>query len=609
MKTFKDRLIALELETTVQEVKNECKRILEIVQFGNEHLLRESILEALSMLEVLSNIKLDKPAKKFFENELKIQTINTMKLEKSFNDIFESEAFKKNVQIQYPLNGLYKNYKNGVNTIYIAESLLETIKPYDYDPKIEKVVNQIAEIFKKYSEDIDLAKSIYEMKASKYSLKFNNIIDLLEEHFYEKKSRRSLIEKMKIYSYDPNVMEAMKRIAKYENDDSMFLINENKAYDINNVYSFIYIDSEISEDMKFYTSGRYFNFNGTELTQLDESEKLVLPETFKVINEFINNGYIKVTENKVLININNSQILLEIRDDLPNRAFLNNIEITNDVYKNLIESKLFNPLHYSDLSKIKKVWENLDTLINIDIAQEIKSKQGFSKAIVFKVNEEFYLLKSDPQRRISIFEKNINGLQLRNSLFEFMKYDISEKLFEYLKGPAKEIGILKEKQSQIQTKINELYQKLIQIDEQVKADILLNDSKSIETINKLKIIIEDEINKLKSEYFSLEESINEISNISEDDNALKVGDTIRIKNSGIVGKITAINTVTKEISVLDDEGNTISTSLDDIEKIDGEIAQNLTDIEAKAAKANSLHFATEKDERAKKLFGKLKNLN
>jgi prefoldin subunit 5 len=190
-----------------------------------------------------------------------------------------------------------------------------------------------------------------------------------------------------------------------------------------------------------------------------------------------------------------------------------------------------------------------------------------------------------------------------------MKYDISEKLFEYLKGPAKEIGRLKEKQSQIQTKINELHQKLIQIDEQVKADILLNDSKSIETINKLKIIIEDEINKLKSEYFSLEESINKISNISEDDNALKAGDTVRIKNSGIVGKVTAINTVTKEISVLDDEGNTISTSLDDIEKIDGEIAQNLTDIEAKAAKANSLHFATEKDERAKKLFGKLKNLN
>jgi preprotein translocase subunit YajC len=609
MKTFKDRLIALELETTVQEVKNECKRILEIVQFGNEHLLRESILEALSMLETLSHVKLDKPAKKFFENELKIQTLNTMKLEKSFNDIFESEVFKKNVQIQYPLNGLYKSYKNGFNVIYIAESLLETIKPYDYDPKIERVVNQITEIFKKYSEDIDLAKSIYEMKASKYSLKFNNIIDLLEEHFYEKKSRRSLIEKMKIYSYDPNVMEAMKRIAKYENDDSMFLVNENKAYDVNNVYSFIYIDSEVSEDMKFYTSGKYFNFNGTELTQLSENEILVLPETFKVINEFINNGYVKVTENKVLININNSQILLEIRDNLPNRAFLNNVEITNDVYKILMESKLFSSLHYSDLLKVKKVWENLDTLINIDIAQEIRSKQGFSKAIVFKVNEEFCLLKSDPQRRISIFEKNINGLQLRNSLFEFMKYDISEKLFEYLKGPAKEIGILKEKQSQIQTKINELHQKLIQIDEQVKADILLNDSKSIETINKLKIIIEDEINKLKSEYFSLEESINKISNISEDDNALKAGDTVRIKNSGIVGKVTAINTVTKEISVLDDEGNTISTSLDDIEKIDGEIAQNLTDIEAKAAKANSLHFATEKDERAKKLFGKLKNLN
>jgi preprotein translocase subunit YajC len=609
MKTFKDRLIALELETTVQEVKNECKRILEIVQFGNEHLLRESILEALSMLEVLSNVKLDKPAKKFFENELKIQTINTMKLEKSFNDIFESEVFNKNVQIQYPLNGLYKSYKNGFNTIYIAESLLEIIKPYDYDPKIERVVNQITEIFKKYPEDIDLVKSIYEMKASKYSLKFNNIIDLLEEHFYEKKSRRSLIEKMKIYSYDPNVMEAIKRIAKYENDDSMFLVNENQAYDVNNVYSFIYIDSEVSEDMKFYTNGRYFNFNGTELTQLSENEKLVLPETFKTINEFINNGYVKVTENKVLININNSQILLEIRDNLSNRAFLNNIEITNDVYKNLMESKLFSPLHYSDLSKIKKVWENLDTLINIDIAQEIKSKQGFSKATIFKVNEEFYLLKSDPQRRISIFEKNINGLQLRNSLFEFMKYDISEKLFEYLKGPAKEIGRLKEKQSQIQTKINELHQKLIQIDEQVKADILLNDSKSIETINKLKIIIEDEINKLKSEYFSLEESINKISNINEDDNALKAGDTVRIKNSGIVGKITAINTITKEISILDDEGNTISVSLDDIEKIDGEIAQNLTDIEAKAAKANSLHFATEKDERAKKLFGKLKNLN
>lgn len=597
MKSFKEKVELLKNKTENENVITECNRILEIIPFSNENLLRKSMLENLSIIE------LDNVSKKFYENEKKIEIFNNMDLEESFKIIFETETFKKNIQLQYPINSIYKNFKNGVNTLYIAESLVELIKPFNYDPQIEKVIENIDNIFENYAEDIDIIKSIYEISSLKNYKKFENVISLLEEHFYEKGSRRALIEKIKIYSFEPIILETMKKIAKYDDKNSLFLINENSSYDINNVYSFVYMDPEINETMYFQVGPKLFKFDDKELNELTENEILALPETFKIINRYIQNGYVKITENNINILLNNSKINFVINENGENKAYLNNILINGDIYKSLMESKMFNALHYNELQIIKKVWENLDTLINIDIAQEIKSKTGFSKAIIFKVNETFHIQKLDPLKKINEVNYNLNGLQLRNSLYEFLRYDISERLFDYLEGPAKEIGKLKDLQIKIQEKINLLVNKSNELQELLKYDKLIDNSEVIEEAIKE---IDNEISSLKNEFFNLDEKIKNLQNINEESNILKIKDVVRIKDSGIIGQITAINTVTKEISILSDEGDTLSTSIEDVEKIDNKIATTLNDIEQKAQKVNKLHFSNEKAERAKKLFGNLK---
>ncbi len=57
---------------------------------------------------------------------------------------------------------------------------------------------------------------------------------------------------------------------------------------------------------------------------------------------------------------------------------------------------------------------------------------------------------------------------------------------------------------------------------------------------------------------------------------------VRILNSGVTGKITNINDVTKEYSILTDENDTIEVTVNQIVDVKDDVTQNLTDIENKA---------------------------
>lgn len=62
---------------------------------------------------------------------------------------------------------------------------------------------------------------------------------------------------------------------------------------------------------------------------------------------------------------------------------------------------------------------------------------------------------------------------------------------------------------------------------------------------------------------------------------IRTGDIVRMKNSGIIGVVTAINDVTKTIALLADDGDAIETQLEDIELIDDKIQKGLDNIEGK----------------------------
>ena len=183
-----------------------------------------------------------------------------------------------------------------------------------------------------------------------------------------------------------------------------------------------------------------------------------------------------------------------------------------------------------------------------------------------------------------------------------MKYDITENLYEYLQGPEAEIGKLRNDQRVIEADILNITNQIAKIDGAMRDPIV----GANEELIKIKEALADEIGFLKGKYNEISEDINNLGKANDIDinekEDLRPGSHIKLKSSGKVGTITAINTVTKSATILSDDGETIEVTITDIEQIDDKIAKGLDDLEKKAKDVEKASMGGEQSE-GQKFFG------
>lgn len=599
MKTFVERVKNLLAISENSNVKNTCNKVLELRNYTNESGLRDMLVDELKKLT------LSEAEKKFIAIEKKLSILDTMGLNEAFIAIDSSNILKEAPRAKYLINNLRESfYTKSADSIYIAETLLNALAPFAYNPIIESVLSKIAGIFESYQEDILLFKTIKNLTSGKHGQMYNQLAESIYNYIIEGnyKNRRQLIAEMQKYSFEGTVRESLKHLVKYQNDSSLYVVNENNNFKVQPIHSFVYFDPSNPNNYYFYTLGSVYEYNSSnELRQLSENEIKDLPTTFKNINAYINRPNVSLNNNSLKINLQNGNIEFIVNEDKENEAYFNGIKITGSPYKYLLESGLFGMGSQEDLTIINKIWENLNLLTEIDFGKNIISNiQNGVSSTIFKLGEEFSVHTRNVLERKFNFANELNGLQARNYILEFMKYDIRESLYEYLDGPESNIAKIKNDQRIIENDIQNIKNQILKIDNAM-GDVLVGKNSELMEI---KEALTDEIEFLRGKYNELNESINNLEHVvTEDVEEFRTGATVRIKNSGVVGDIVAINTVTGVVSVLTDEGDTIETTISEIEIIDGSVAKDLDDIKAKGSLADGTVKETSEGEQ---LFGYLR---
>ena len=649
MKVLKIRINNLLQKTTTEAVREQANLVLNMIeQDGDQKTLLKLLIEKIESIDVNVLTDIDK---KFVLSERKMELLETLQLHQIFNSIQGNfEIMKANPQLPYILEQLRTTFESGQQqAVMIAESLLNVFSKFTFIPAIDQQYTQLTKIVNENQEDLSIIKTINSLNYINREF-YNDLIESLELYIYDKDlmSRSQLFEQVRKYEFEPVVKEFANKLAKYGAQDGLSIINENKNFNVYPVYSFITINE--NNKIIFSCAGNYYEKYNNDLIKLNESEIETLTDTFKQINNYLLRANTVINESGMNIFIGSDKITLKSANDNTVIMYLNENEIKlSNPYQYLMQSGVFKYDQADELQIINNIYENFHTLINIDFAKAIVSSinEGFG-TVLFKLNDEkFYLHEINPIMRINEFKENVNAVQVRNELLEFMNYDISESLYEFMDKTQQKIGDYKTQQSLITEEIQKLNVQLTKV-EQAELDILTGEKvKSlhlkeaiVKEINQLKDnwrVFESKINKLQKHQQVEKEQINEtcckpgdtvkvngevgqvlsikgkkiivttstsdsdgteydeseVSPVNESESesiTSKMPDTdklipnkqVRLKNSGVTGKIAAVNTPNKEVTIITDEGDTINCPFEQIELIEDTIAKNAEELQAKA---------------------------
>jgi len=595
MKAFNKRICNLLEKTTNEVVRKQANIILDLVDKGGDAATLSKIL--IENIESLDTNILCDADKKFVLSERHIELLETLELKNIFNVLQKDEnVLKANPQVPYIISQLRSAFESKQQSpVIIAESLLNILSKFTYIPLVEQKYNILFKILDENKEDILIIKTINNLSTINKDF-YCDLIESLELYVYDKDliSRSQVFEKLKQYEFEPIIKEFINDFIKFGATDKLYMTNENKDFSVQPVYSFIRIDEFNKNRITFGIAGNYYEKYHNKLTKLNEAQVQLLPDKFKELNTYLINKKISINEQTLNIYINDNKISIKDEDGI-NKIYLNeNLIKTKNPYEYLMQSGTFKFNQASELQMVADIYENFDSLVNVDFAKVIISKlyEGLG-AVLYKLDnniedEKFYMHLINPAMNVNEFVEDANALQIRNKLLEFMKYDISQSLYEFMDSTYKEVGNLKEQQNIINEEIHNLNIQLTKI-EQAELDPII--SEQFKELN-LKDAISNEINKLKLEWGVLESKINKLQNLNETNtysNIAKedkfiVNKQIQIKSSGIIGKITAINTTTKELTIVTDEGDTVQCTYDQIELIEDTIAKNADELQAQAKK-------------------------
>lgn len=578
MNTLSQRLNKLLYTVTNEAIKNECLKAVELLTYNvNENIIRPQLLESLSKIK-----NLDLETKKFIKNERKQLVISDMGLNEAFSEFYGDDSiFKANPQLAYLINPIRESYNtNQVPSTYLAEKLVNVLSNYSYIPVIDKHITKIKNLFESNRIDVLLSNAIYYIKNSSTNQFYKDLSEKMTNCLYEEIDTTELLYELNKYKYEPFVLTIINELQKVTTTpEQLITLKENKEFQSHKIYSFIYFEPDNMNEHYFYNNGKYFRRTPFGLDTLNEDEINLLPIGFKAMSQYINGSNVHVSETGITINLTaTDKVLFETSGNYKNVYLNNQLLDTPFMYEQLLSNNILAHKFAPHFKIMRGIYENLNTLVEIDFGKNIKSKHHMGLGVsIYKVNEDFYVHLQNPAMGVNRIVENINVMQAKNIIFEHMKYDITESLYEYMSTYEAKIQKLRVKQREINESIIVYNKELDKIAYAKKVDpsLLENDQ-----LQELENVLEDELNQLKQAYNELDSEIEDIQNVHQDELSiadLRSGMEVQIKGKNIKGKISSIDGISHQVVVTTDDNQTMSVSINDLSLVGNEVEHEIED--------------------------------
>jgi hypothetical protein len=511
--------------------------------------------------------KFDKSAASFIDSN-KVENLGILEsiLTLSKKGIYEHANFKI----------LCENYVNilknkNVPEYWVAENFISDFSNFSWDSSVKAVVNRVAESCNTLRPEIEVSKALYQIENTGSSDFYTPVKESISKWLVsESKSIPALSKELRVWSFNPVVKNLINNLTLLEtNDTRMNIPTVNGNSEVKKIYSPVLVENNktifaIGKTLFEGSSEGVRKLSNRDIANMDK-EFLGLLETFYTEG-------VKVDEKGISIYAGDTRISI-VEENEETRIYLNNDLAKFGDYNQLaklITLKVSRGLAANEnklISDTIRLYENFDKIVDLDFAKSIVCKvyEGASVSLI-KWDGKMYLQKvNEAMRENSLFA--VNGSQAANIVKDFLKYDVSEGLTEFLDGERKIKSIMINDRKKVIENIAIVEGEMNKIETLVASNPLFKGSNQL---SQAYSVLEKELQTLKSKWSTINSELDSIENnptVIEDlmeDSKFTVGDYIKVKENGNTGKIISVDTTSGSYTVLLDSGKTGDFGVEDI---------------------------------------------
>lgn len=462
----------------------------------------------------------------------------------------------------------------GISEAFIFESFLGDLQPFSWENSVSPVLESLNRTFDNRRREIEVLKTYETMKSAPGRELFSDATDQMKNWLVsETKSSETLIHGLKRFGFNPMVRNLVSFLSIYENENTgKFHVGfDNEVCKVENLYSPIHVNEN---ETIFYSGGKFLKLdqNSGFIKECNMDE---VPAELQDQANIIDDRDVKIDNNRISLNIGNNKVEIVFTNE-SKEVYFDGKRINESDLPVAVSVSTNNLLGGSN-SKISRavfVAQNADDIVDIDFGKKIRSKiyEGV-EVNIFKTEHAIYVQTVNPSMRLNkIYEAN--ATQAISIIKDFIKYDISESLTEFLDGEQAFLSVMKNDKNEIVKNIDILERELIKIDALRKDNPILADSHEIVTLQES---IENEIDNLKDRWNEINVEISRfegrvkvVPSVNED-LGYPIDTEIRIKRNGNKGRVIGVDGNSKTYTILFKEGKTGEYFFSDVEDIDDEV--------------------------------------
>jgi hypothetical protein len=532
-----------------------------------------SLLENLNMISVE-----DQNAKSFVDaqNIKNLGVLESIQKIKSLS-IYEYPKFKI-VCEQYA--NLITN--KSIPEFSLINGFISELESFKWDISILPVLENLKEKSTKYSREIEVARVIESIKNSGSASFYSDLSESLNSWLIsENKSSGLLAKEIGRWAFNPVVRNLINFLNINEASNSVKLelpVNAQSESGVSRIFSPILIENEIT----YFTTGKsIFRIEENEIKRLNSNELGNVPaEYISLVNACLR-PYVKIDEHGIKVSLGKKSVtLIEERETVS--VYLGksklNFRSVSELAKmlGLESSNHFGISESQVVGDIINLYSNFKNIVELDFAKNVTSNiyEGVSINLI-KWNGNILLQRiNEAMRENSIYK--VNGSQAVKMVKDFLRYDISEGLTEFLDGEQKVKSIMANDRSKVLENISRVETEINKLESLMENNPLYAASKEIKSAYGL---LSNELSILKEKWNQINLEITKIdSNPVEDldlleDERFNIGDLIKVKESGETGKIISVDGSSGRYTILLDSGRTSDYMVSDIVDLEEALSQ------------------------------------
>lgn len=459
---------------------------------------------------------------------------------------------------------------------FLIEGFIQELQSFSWEDSASAVLENVIHIFENRRREIEVIKTYESIKNTPGRDLFSDATSTMKNWLIsEKRSTDSLLHGLKRFGFNPMVRNLVSFLSVYENkvSNKFYVGADNSVCEVSNIYSPLLVTES---GVIFFSSGKYFKID--ESTQsISECQMEEVPTDFQAKAVMVDDRDINIDNNKITLAIGKNKV--EIVFENKNKTIYYDGKKINESDLPLAVSVSTGTLLEGANSRINRaifVAKASEEIVDIDFGKKIKSKvyEGV-EASIYKLGNKIYVQTVNPAMRLNkIYESN--ATQAVNIIKEFIKFDISESLTEFLNGEEAFLSVMKNDKKEIVKNIEILEGEIRKIENVKQQNPLI--AKSPELI-RLQEGIENEITSLKDRWNQVnieierfEKKASDISSVNED-MGYPLDTEIRIKRNGVKGKVIGVDGSSKTYTILFKEGKTGEYFFSDVENLEDEVDQ------------------------------------